>query len=96
MIKYLIKATNEYRVETKEDADALHKQIEEEATGNGWVLSGWTETYKTKKSQGEIIEEWYICKSIIVFNDAKEPEFPLRNIDYNMFDTPNREVIWKM
>ena len=97
MIKYLIKATNEYRVETKEDADALHKQIEEEATGNGWVLSGWTETYKTKKSQGEIIEEWYICKSIIVFNDAKEPEFPLRNIDYNMFDTPNstaEELPW--
>lgn len=97
MIKYLIKATNEYRVETKEDADALHKQIEEEATSNGWVLSGWTETYKTKKSQGEIIEEWYICKSIIVFNDAKEPEFPLRNIDYNMFDIPNstaEELPW--
>lgn len=89
MIKYLIKATNEYRVETKEDADALHKQIEEEATNNGWVLSGWTETYKTRKSQGEIVEEWFVCKSTVVFNDAKEPDFPLRSIDYNMFDTPN-------
>ena len=84
MVKFLIKATNEYRVETKEDADALHKQIEEEATDNGWTLSGWNETYKTRKAQGEIVEEWYICKSTVVFNDPKEPEDALRNIDYNI------------
>jgi hypothetical protein len=89
MIKYLLKATNEYRVDTKDDADALHKQLEEEATNNGWVLSGWTEAYKTRKSQGEIVEEWYICKSTVIFNDAKEPEIALKNIDYNMFTESN-------
>ena len=89
MIKYLLKATNEYRVDTKDDADALHKQLEEEATNNGWVLSGWTEAYKTRKSQGEIVEEWYICKSTVIFNDAKEPETALKNIDYNMFTESN-------
>lgn len=87
MIKFLIKATNEYRVETKEDADTLHKQIEEEATNNGWVLSGWTETYKNRKSQGEIVEEWFVCKSTVIFNDVKEPDSPLRNIDYNMMES---------
>lgn len=87
MIKFLVKATNEYRVETKEDADALHKQIEEEATNNGWVLSGWTEAYKTRKSQGEIVEEWFVCKSTVVFNDVKEPNLPLRSIDYNMMES---------
>ena len=66
MIKFLIKATNEYRVETKEDADKLHKELEEEATEKGWTLSGWSETYKNRKSQGEIIEEWFICKSVVV------------------------------
>lgn len=86
MIKFLLKSVNEYRVETKEDADALHKQIEEEATGNGWTLTGWTETYKTKKSQGEIVEEWFVCKATVVFNDPKEPEIALKNIEYNMFD----------
>ena len=86
MIKYLIKATNEYRVETKEDADTLHKQLEEEATEKGWTLSGWSETYKNRKSQGEIIEEWFICKSIVVFNDAKEPTNALKDIQYNMID----------
>ena len=94
MIKYLIKATNEYRVETKEDADALHKSLEEEATNNGWTLSGWTETYKTRKSQGEIVEEWYICKSTVVFNDAKEPENPLSNIVYNMTDLSKETLPW--
>ena len=86
MIKYLIKATNEYRVETKEDADTLHKQLEEEATNNGWTLSGWSETYKNRKSQGEIVEEWFICKSVTVFNDAKEPSNALKDIQYNMID----------
>ena len=86
MIKFLLKSVNEYRVETKEDADALHKQIEEEAITNGWTLSGWTETYKTRKAQGEIVEEWFVCKSTVVFNDQKEPETPLRSIDYNMID----------
>ena len=86
MIKYLIKATNEYRVETKEDADILHKQLEEEATSKGWTLSGWSETYKNRKSQGEIIEEWFICKSVVIFNDAKEPAAALENIQYNMID----------
>lgn len=57
MIKYLLKTTTEYFVWTKEDADKLHKQIEEEATNNGWTLTGWTETYKTKKSGGEIVIE---------------------------------------
>lgn len=84
MIKYLLKSVNEYRVETKEDADALHKQIEEEATDKGWTLSGWNEAYKTRKAQGEIVEEWYVCKSTVVFNDQKEPETVLKNIEYNM------------
>lgn len=84
MIKYLIKSVNEYRVETKEDADVLHKAIEEEATEKGWTLSGWAETYKNRKASGEIVEEWYICKSTVVFNDPKEPESVLDSIEYNM------------
>lgn len=95
MIKYLIKATNEYRVETKDDADALHKQIEEEATNNGWTLSGWNEAYKTRKAQGEIVEEWFICKSTVIFNDAKEPENALKNISYNMFSSAENQIPWE-
>lgn len=87
MIKYLLKATNEYFVETKEDADKLHKAIEEEATNHGWTLTGWTETYKTKKSGGEVVAEWFVCKSTIVFDDPKDPLTPLKSIDYNMMNS---------
>lgn len=84
MIKYLTKAVNEYFVWTKEDADNLHKQIEQECSEKDWTLTGWTETYKTKKTQGEIVAEWFMCKATIVFDDPKEPLYTLDSIEYNI------------
>lgn len=87
MIKYLIKNTAEIWVETEADANKLHKEYEQFAHDNGYTLSSWTQTYRCKKSQGEIVSEWYICKVVIIFNDAKEPETPLSSIDFNMIKT---------
>lgn len=84
MIKYLIKSTVEIRVETEEDANALHKQYEKYAHDNNVTLNSWTQTYRTRKSGGEIVEEWFICKAILQFNDPKEPETALSKIDYVM------------
>ena len=41
MLKALCKSTNEYRVETKEDADSLHQELDKIAKDNGWTLSAW-------------------------------------------------------
>jgi hypothetical protein len=84
MIKYLIKSTNEIRVDSEEDANALHKYYEDFARDNGYILNSWAQTYRTKKSGGEIVQEWWICKVILVFNDAKEPDIPLETIDFKM------------
>lgn len=84
MIKYLIKSTQEIRVETEEDADVLHKQMATEAEQLGAVLTSWNETKKEQKAKGEIIAEWYICKYTLSFNDPKEPIIPLKSIDYDM------------
>ena len=84
MLKYLLKTTNEIFVLTEEDANSLHKEIEEFAHSNNYTLYSWTQTLKEKKSKGEVIDSWVICKYTLVFNDPKEPEFPLENIDYNM------------
>lgn len=73
MMKNLLKAVTEYRVETKEDADTLHKEFEEEAHNNRYTLSAWTETYKETKAKGEVIETYYVCKATFVFDNAKEP-----------------------
>lgn len=84
MIKYLIKSTNEIRVESEEDANELHRFYEKFAHDNDYILNSWTQTLRTKKSGGEIIESWFICKVVLVFNDAKAPDIPLDTIEFNM------------
>lgn len=92
MIKYLIKNTAEIRVETEDDANKLHKEYEQFAHDNGYTLSSWTQTYRNQKAKGEIVQEWYICKVVLIFNDAKEPEIPLQDINFVMFNnTPWEE-----
>lgn len=82
MIKWLTKGSLEYRVETKEEADKLHREFESAANDNGFVLSGWTETLKEKKSKGEVLDSWYICSAKLTFNDAKEPESLWNDIEF--------------
>lgn len=83
MIKSLIKATNEVRVETEEDADNFHKELQKEAEQIGCILSTFTKTLRQKKSKGEVIDEYYQIKYTYVFNDIKEPYTYLKNIQYN-------------
>ena len=73
MIKNLLKATIEYRLNTKEDVDKFHKQCEQEAYDVGYTLTAWTETFKETKVKGEVIDNFYIIKATFVFDNAKEP-----------------------
>ena len=84
MLKYLIKSTQEIRVESESDADALHKQMAAEADEIGAVLTAWTETKKERKEKGEIVEIWYNCKYTLTFNDPKSPSTTLDSIVYNL------------
>lgn len=83
MIKFLIKSTNAVRVESKEAADELHKQIMNETLQNGWILSAWTEKHKEKKQKGEVVEEWVLVTYTITFQEEKEPLEALSSIEYN-------------
>lgn len=98
MIRFLNKATIEERVEDKAAADALHEKIENES--GTYVLSAWSETQKEKKSKGEIIDSWMICKYTLTFNDPKEPVIALDSIEYNMIqpnviDTVMNTIPWE-
>lgn len=84
MIKYLIKNTAEIRVESEEDANELHKEFEQFAHDNNYILNSWTQNYHKKTSGGEIVSEWWICKVVIIFNDAKDPFIPLKDINFEM------------
>lgn len=84
MLKSLIKATNEIRVETEDEADQFHKELQQEAEKIGCILSTFTKTLRQKKSKGEVIDEYYQIKYTYVFNDIKEPYNYLKNIEYNI------------
>ena len=91
MLKSLIKATNEVRVETEEEADQFHKELQKEAEKIGCILSTFTKTLRQKKSKGEVIDEYYQIKYTYVFNDIKEPNTFLDNIQYNMVNSFAKE-----
>lgn len=84
MLKYIVKSTNDVRVSTEEDADALHKQMNEEAMKLGAVLTNWTETKKEIKSKNEIIDEYFLCRYTFTFGTPKDTTVVLKSIDYNL------------
>ncbi len=84
MIKWLIKSTEEIRVENEDDANQLHKQMEQFAHDNDYILNTWTQTYKPIKLKGELVDEYWLCKYTLIFNEAKTPAISLKNIEYNM------------
>ena len=95
MLKSLIKATNEVRVETEEDADNFHKELQKEAEEIGCILSTFTKTLRQKKSKGEVIDEYYQIKYTYVFNDIKEPFSYLKNIEYNLTNSSEEgDMVW--
>lgn len=84
MIKWLIKSTNEIRIETKSEVDEFHVMVQEQANDLNCRLTNWQEAEKQKKAGGEVVEEWYIVKYTLTFNDPKDPETALKSIDYNL------------
>lgn len=84
MIKYIIKSTNEVKVSTEEEADALHKEMAKEAENLGAVLTSWNETKKEVKSKGELVDEYFVCKYTFTFGTPKDTTVILKSIDYDL------------
>ena len=84
MIKWLIKSTNEIRLETKSEVEQFHASLQDEADALGCRVTSWQEAPKQKKSGGEVMEEWYIVKYTLTFNDPKSPEHLLNHIEYDI------------
>lgn len=82
MIRWLVKSTNEYRLETMSDVEQFHQKMQQEAEDGGYTLSAFSWTKREKKEKGEIIDEWFVVKVTFVFNDSKEPENPFTKVEY--------------
>lgn len=70
MAKYLIKTTEEHRVDSEAEASIL---IDSAKKDNKYILSKYSSVKKERKQKGEIIDEYYIVTLVKVFDDPKEP-----------------------
>lgn len=70
-MKYLLNVVNTYRVESVSEALKLREELSELKMGE---LISFTYTQKSKKTKGEVVDEWVICKAKIGFNSEQEPE----------------------
>ena len=82
MIKYVLKSTIEYRLESVEDVKEFEKELRNQAINNGYVLSAYGYTKKETKAQGEIVDEYFVVKATLLFNVAKEPTLPVVDVEY--------------
>ena len=69
-MKYLISATDVYRVPTIAEVEQLHEEL---INATHFTLNAFS--YKTKqiKQKGEIIDEYQLVTAKKLFNDEKEP-----------------------
>jgi hypothetical protein len=58
----LIKQTEEYVVDSEEEAIRIIKNFKDAAASNGYILGESGYKYRTKKAKGEIIGEVWVCK----------------------------------
>ena len=68
MIKWLIKNTAEYRLETIEDVKKFEQQMREEAKEGDYTLTNFSYAEKEVKVKGEVVETYYQVKITTVFN----------------------------
>ena len=71
MNKYLITATEVYRVSTQSEVDSI---IEKAKNDDSFQLVKYNCEYKERKAKGEVIDDWYKLTLIKSFNDEKDPE----------------------
>ena len=80
MSKYLVSATETYRVDTENEAA---KAIEEAKQDGSYVLGKYTSEHKERKSKGEVIDEYWKLTLTKLFNDIKEPD-SIVNVNYEV------------
>lgn len=56
----LMKVTEVYRIDSEKEANGFIDDETAKAAEQGYKLTKVESKYKTKKSKGEIIDEWYV------------------------------------
>jgi hypothetical protein len=70
-MKYLVKSTDVYRVQTVEEVEKLHEELKDDSH---FTLAAFSYQTKVVKSKGEIIDEYQLVTVKKLFNEEKEPD----------------------
>ena len=70
-MKYLTEVTENYRVNSEEEATKL---IEEAKESRQYSLAKYSSVYKERKQKGEVIDFYWKVTLVKKFTDEKEPE----------------------
>ena len=62
-----LKVTEEYRVDTENEAKEAMENFRQRAAQEGYILNSCGYTHKATKSKGEIVDEGYLLKVVKVF-----------------------------
>lgn len=73
-MRFLIKNTTEYRLETIEEVEAFHKKLQERAIAGGYTLTNFSWAEKFVKEKQEIVDSYFQVKCTFVYNELKMPE----------------------
>lgn len=89
MIKYLISATNEVRMESIQDVESFHEELQQHARAMNATLANFSWAEKEDKKLEEI---YYQVKYKFTFGTLRTPEALLNDIQYNITPTYMEEV----
>ena len=64
-----LKTTNAYKTDTEEEAIGLIEDAKDQQISGGYTLTKSSYTLKTKKSKGEIIDQWFVVTIEKTFSD---------------------------
>ena len=67
-----LKVTEEFRVETEDEARAMVDKYQQEGFNKGFSITKWSADFKTKKAKGEVIDQGYLLKITSQFSDFWE------------------------
>lgn len=65
---------DEIRADSEKEAQEIINQYKEEAITQGYIINTAYYIYKTRRLEGGIIEEAWLCKILLTFNDFWDEE----------------------
>ena len=91
-MKYLVKTTEQYRVDTENEVKQF---IEEAKKDRQYNLNKYTSEYKTVKAKGEVIDDYYRVTLVKEFTVEKEPDRTV-SVSYKVEDGAFPEPLEKV